>query len=84
MVELEIMSYNVRGINEYNKCRNIFYYLHKKSPDIVMMQETHSTKEQENRWSTEWGNKIYFSHGESNAQGVVIMFKKGPLYKFIM
>ena len=40
------------------------------------MQEMHSTIEQENRWSNEWGNKIYYSHGKNNAKGVLILMSK--------
>ena len=40
------------------------------------MQETHSHKGIERWWSSQWGNKIWFSHGESNARGVAILFAK--------
>ena len=71
-----MIIYNVRGLNEYNKRRNVFYYLHKNVYEVVFIQESHSSKEQEQRWSMEWGNKIWFSHGETNARGVCILFSK--------
>ena len=38
------------------------------------MQETHSTEKSQRLWSSQWGRKIYFSHGTSNARGVAILF----------
>ncbi len=38
------------------------------------MQETHSKIE--NRWKTEWGSEIWFSHGTCNTNGVVTPFPK--------
>ena len=35
----------------------------------------------ENIWSNEWGGKILFSNGESNARGVMILFNKKFHYK---
>ncbi len=45
------------------------------SGSIFLVQETHSTIERENQWKNEWGGRIYFSHGASNARGVGIFFK---------
>ena len=41
--------------------------------DIVCIQETHSVKENEEIWKNEWGGKILFSHGTSNARGVAVL-----------
>ncbi len=51
-----------------------------KTFDICLLQETHSTREKENIWISEWGNKIYFSHGTSNSRGVCILFRPGFNY----
>ena len=77
MVKIQIISNNVRGLCEYAKRRNIFYQFHIKKTDIVMLQETHSTKQCESIWNTQWGNKIWFSHGTSAARGTAILIRKG-------
>ena len=41
-----------------------------------MLQETHSTPEDEERWQKEWGGTIIFSHGSSSSRGTCIMFSK--------
>ena len=40
----------------------------------MLLQETHSTINDERLWQSEWGNKIIFSHGTSNSRGVAILF----------
>ena len=37
------------------------------------MQETHSCTKWNALWSSEWGNKIIFANGDSNARGVAIL-----------
>jgi len=35
----------------------------------------YSSKSVEEIWKTEWGRKIYYSHGTNHSNGVVISFK---------
>lgn len=44
--------------------------------DFILLQETHATPEKEKLWQAEWGGKIYFSNGRSNARGVMTMFPR--------
>ena len=69
-------TYNVNGLANNVKRREIFHYLHVKNFDIMFLQEVHSTSKITKFWSSSWGNKIWFSHGPSNARGVAIMFNK--------
>ena len=41
-----------------------------------MLQETHSSIGDENKWSNDWKGKIYQNHGSSNARGVAIGFSE--------
>ena len=41
---------------------------------FVLLQETHSTKNDEHLWQKEWGSTIKFSHGTSNSKGFAILF----------
>ena len=73
---VEILSQNVRGLGQEFKRRKIFNWLQKSKAAIFFLQETHSSPKCEKTWRSEWGNKnIFFSHGESNARGVCILFK---------
>lgn len=71
-----MLSLNVNGLGQLNKRREIFRYVKSKLPQIVLFQETYSSKEIETVWSNEWGSRIYFSHGKSNSRGVATLFTK--------
>ena len=74
--KLLLNSFNCRGLGEGRKRREVFQWLKKYHPGIVLLQETHSTVVSEKRWEQEWGGEIYFCHGTSNARGVAILFPK--------
>ena len=72
-----ILTYNVKGIRQAKKRINIFHYLKNYVQNgIICLQETHSTPADEMLWEAEWGGSLYFSHGESNAKGVLIGISK--------
>ena len=43
----------------------------------MFLQETHSKKETELQWKSEWGSEIMLSHGSSNSRGVAILLTRG-------
>ena len=71
-----IVSINVRGIGDHVKRKCVFDHF-RRIADILCIQETHSSKKTEQLWTNEWGGRILFSHGTTNARGVAILFKKG-------
>ena len=66
----------MRGLQNTEKRRAIFKFCRDRA-EIVFLQETHSQPNIERCWEAEWGGKIIFSHGESNARGVAILYVKG-------
>ena len=70
-----MISVNVRGIASVENRRAIFDK-YRNLIDILVLQETNSTPEIESIWESEWGGKIFFSHGVNNARGVAILVKK--------
>ena len=72
---IEITTLNVRGIKQNAKHKEMWLYFNKMKADIIILQETHSVKEDEVVWNAEFDSKILYSHGESNARGVAILFK---------
>ena len=74
--DISFLSLNVRGLSNKKKRKVVFSWCQRQKPDICFLQETHSTPKTENEWNEEWGNKIIFSHGKSNARGTCILFKK--------
>ena len=75
MVKGKLISLNTRGISNFRKRRTIFTWLRKQKPDIVFLQETHSTRGNEVLWKREWGATLFCSHGANNARGVAILIR---------
>ena len=72
-LEIKLYSLNVRGLANSTKRRCVFSWLRKQPFSLYLLQETHSTKNCESIWTSEWGNKIYFSHGKSDSAGVCVL-----------
>lgn len=51
--------------------------------DFAMLQESHSTLKTEGIWTAEWGGNIYYSHGLSNARGVMIILPRNSDIKVL-
>ena len=76
MVYIRAVSINVRGLNNTSKRSKLFHYLRIKKYDVIFLQEVHSVKCNEGFWRSQWSGRIHFSHGESNARGVCVLFSK--------
>ena len=53
MTEVKLLSLNIRGLQDSKKRREIFTWLkqnHKGSKSFILLQETHSKKEDELVW----------------------------------
>ena len=75
--KFNIISNNVKGLQNESKCRKLFHYFNScKDVQIVMLQESHSTPGTETIWKAEWGGPIYFSHGTSESRGVCTLVKR--------
>ena len=74
--KLNVISQNVRGLADRKKRKQVFNVIKRHNAHTVMLQKSHSTGNMEKILSTEWGSKIYFSHGTSGSRGVAILFNK--------
>ena len=78
-LNIDIISLNTAGLGDYTKRRKIFNYLKKQvsCKGVVFLQETHSVQKDERIWTNQFGcgqGSIVFSHGNSDARGVLIAF----------
>ena len=80
MSNIKICSFNVRGLNETKKRRDVFDWLQKKGLDIYLLQETHATPSTKQIWENEWGYKCFFSCYAGNSRGTAILFKNSFQY----
>ena len=77
---IKILSLNVKGLRNPVKRRALFLYLKNQKADLYCLQETHSKKEDEIPWASEWGGKILFSHGTEHSKGTCIMQTPNSLF----
>ena len=75
--DFNVISLNVRGLRSLNKRRGIFLWLTKQKADIVFLQETYSTFQDENFWKTQWKGRMLFSHGSNHSKGASILVRQG-------
>ena len=74
---LTITTFNVNGLHNTNKRRDIFEILRNRNIDIALLQETHSTPETEKVWKKEWkGESLLHSGPITKASGVAILLKE--------
>uniref|UniRef100_A0AAQ5XLH4 Reverse transcriptase domain-containing protein n=1 Tax=Amphiprion ocellaris TaxID=80972 RepID=A0AAQ5XLH4_AMPOC len=93
--DLQLVSWNVKGLGSIVKRGKVFKHLKSLSADIIFLQETHINSSAQQRLKCNWISQIYQSPFTSHARGVAILFKKtipfqvtsvtnDPLGRFIM
>lgn len=73
-VSLRLTTFNINGLGNASKRRAVFNYLRKQNNNIICLQETHSTRDREKIWTSEWGGGALFAHGTAGSRGVAILF----------
>lgn len=76
MSNFKISSLNVNGARDVNKRAQVYELMKLKNIDVMFLQETHSTKENEVEWMKEWEGKIVLSHKTALSAGVAVLFSK--------
>ena len=80
----KIGTFNVRGLRERNKRKQVFAFIWERGFDIMLLQETHCAKNDEVFWRTQAGGQMYFANSKSNKGGVAIWIsRKYSNYHFI-
>ena len=80
MSKISIGALNCRGLSEDVKRRD-FFQRYRQIYDIVILSDTHGTKEKEKQWHHEWGYKTFFSSHTSHSRGVAILINNTFTYK---
>lgn len=80
---LHICSINSNGLQQSEKRKRLVEWATQQKCDILLMQETHFTKEIEKKIRNDFPGELCYSHGLSNARGTAIWFKKNLNYKII-
>jgi len=77
MTDFKLVFLNVRGLRSIKKRKALFMWLKKKKADIVFLQETYSSIEDEKFWNMQWQGKMLFSHGSHHSKGTLVLIKQG-------
>ena len=81
MGDIKILSFNVNGINNPIKRKRILNKLKKEQGDILLLQETHLTKEQHTKLENLTTSHVFSSSYSSARRGVAIIIKKHLPFK---
>ena len=74
--KLKFATYNVRGLKNDKKRRDVFSYLSSKNFDIICLQETHAEEIDRKKWEKEWRGKIFQSLGSNKSKGCAILLSE--------
>ena len=73
--DLEILTFNVRGLADFSKRKDVFDFLRCQSADIICLQELHVAPGKENMFRNQWGGRAYLAPVSSGAGGVGILIQ---------
>ena len=76
MTKLRIVSSNVRGLGTQHKRRDVMHFLRNMECDIILLQDTHITKEKISVFNSLWKGKSYHSCYTNNSRGSSILINK--------
>ena len=81
--ELIISTFNVNGLGNIQKKRDVFNFLREKKHDIYLLQETHIKESEEKYVRALWGYELWVSGNSTNQNGVAILFNSTFEYKIL-
>lgn len=79
MSNFKVSSLNVNGARDVKKRVQVYELMKIKKIDVMFLQETHSTKENEVDWMKEWEGQVVLSHKTASSAGVAVLFSKNCL-----
>ena len=74
--QLDIYTYNVRGLRDKTKRQRLFAHLKNKMKGIIFLQETHTIPGDLSTWQKEWQGEVFLSSGTSQSKGVTILMSQ--------
>ena len=82
MANIRLGTLNCNGLRDNRKRDRCFQYCKLNNIDIMFIQETHlSTNNERFDWDKQNGNKSFWSYGSNRARGVGIIFSKSFNYE---
>ena len=69
-MSINICTFNVKGLNDSSKRKQLFHWLKSNKYSICLLQEIHCQEQTYNIWEKEWGGDIFLSGNSRNSTGV--------------
>lgn len=76
MEVLRIGTLNINGGRDRNKQAVLVELNRNKNIDVLFLQETHSSLDNETEWGMNWEGNYFLSHGTNFSAGVAILFSQ--------
>ena len=77
MSTIQLLTLNVRGLNDKKKRQQVFHWLKQQDADIIALQETHLGKQSDEwKWTREWEGQSFWTVESSNCKGVALLINK--------
>ena len=71
---MRVASVNVRGLKNNLKRQTIFHKLKSTRFDVIFLQETHTTLQEESLYTSEWSGLSFWNSYSSNESGTAVLF----------
>ena len=81
--QIKIVSVNCQGLRDKTKRLDVWNYLSRLDPNILCLQDTHLSKQDENDLSLMTDSKCLLSGTRTNSRGVVIILRNNFKYQII-
>lgn len=76
MNDLNIISWNVKGLGNLSKRMKILSVLKDDKADVVFLQETYLSDNEHTKLKTDWVGQVYFSSYKSHSRGTCILLNR--------
>ena len=67
-----LVTFNVRGLRNQKKRKNIFHWLNTKQCDVCFLQEVYCCQKDIDTWEKEYNGTFYSSTGTNHSKGILI------------
>ena len=82
-MDIKVCTFNVNGLGEYRKRRQVFEFLKHNKYGICFLQELHCKINTTDTWESELGGEAFVSGNSSNITGIGILFNSDVTFKLL-
>ena len=80
---ITVLSANVRGLRDKNKCKDVLDYLNSLNSNIICLQDTHWVESDLRNLKKFWSHECIINGKHTNSRGVAILLNNNFEYKIL-